>query len=130
MTTENKQTSSPNAHAGVGERCTDCGATLVEDQRYCLQCGARRGRPRLDFTAYWKPAPLGNPRANGSTMSPTGIHASESGTSPDGSARGSWPGAPSRRVGGMLCAAVLAAGILAGAALGPTPPNSPADAST
>ena len=37
---------------------------------------------------------------------------------------------PSRRVGGLLAAAVLAAGILVGAALGPTPPNSPADSST
>ena len=37
------------------EQCTGCGAVLVEDQRYCLQCGARHGKPRLDFTAFWEP---------------------------------------------------------------------------
>ena len=38
--------------------------------------------------------------------------------------------APSRRLGALLLAAVLAGGILAGAALGPNPPNSPAEDST
>jgi hypothetical protein len=43
-----------------------------------------------------------------------------------------WPGAgaPSRRVAGVLAAGVLAVGIVAGAALGPAPSSSPADAST
>lgn len=29
--------------------CPSCGAALAEDQRYCLNCGQRRGEPRLDF---------------------------------------------------------------------------------
>ncbi|MGA9286039.1 MAG: hypothetical protein WBV85_11435 [Solirubrobacteraceae bacterium] len=149
MTTENNQGHSPtpNARAVASERCAGCGATLVEDQRYCLQCGVRRGLPRLDFTAFWKAASLSGTHAGGSAASPTGAHEGRSATSPTDahegglgpprdastravSAHGSWPGAPSRRVGGLLAAAVLAAGILAGAALGPTPPNSPADSST
>ncbi len=32
-----------------GERCPSCGAPLAADQRYCLECGQRRGDPRLPF---------------------------------------------------------------------------------
>lgn len=32
-----------------GEPCRSCGAPLAADQRYCLNCGQRRGSPRLDF---------------------------------------------------------------------------------
>ncbi|HWH92870.1 MAG TPA: hypothetical protein VNT03_03330, partial [Baekduia sp.] len=28
--------------------CGQCGAPLAGDQRYCLECGARRGAPRVD----------------------------------------------------------------------------------
>ena len=30
-----------------GEPCDPCGAPLAADQRYCLECGARRGEPRV-----------------------------------------------------------------------------------
>lgn len=33
-------------------RCQGCGAVLAEDQRYCLNCGRRRGEPRIDFRRY------------------------------------------------------------------------------
>ncbi len=125
MITENNHGHSPtpNARADAGERCTGCGATLAEDQRYCLHCGARRGLPRLDFTAFWKPASSTGQRVSGSTVSTSGPQSSESTTSSSGRA-------PSRRMGALLVATVLAAGIVAGAALGPNPPNSPADSST
>jgi hypothetical protein len=32
-----------------GDQCANCGAQLAADQRYCLQCGQRRGDPRLPF---------------------------------------------------------------------------------
>jgi hypothetical protein len=32
-----------------GEPCPNCGAPLAADQRYCLQCGARRAEARLAF---------------------------------------------------------------------------------
>lgn len=32
-----------------GDQCTSCGAPLAADQRYCLECGQRRGDPRLPF---------------------------------------------------------------------------------
>jgi hypothetical protein len=55
MNTENNQDQPAHAHGHPTprEQCADCGATLVEDQRYCLQCGARRGKPRIDFAAFW-----------------------------------------------------------------------------
>lgn len=39
----------------VGERCANCGATLASDQRYCVQCGERRGTNR--FSTATMPAP-------------------------------------------------------------------------
>ncbi len=32
-----------------GDQCPSCGAVLAADQRYCLECGHRRGDPRLPF---------------------------------------------------------------------------------
>jgi hypothetical protein len=32
-----------------GDQCPSCGAPLAADQRYCLECGQRRGDPRLPF---------------------------------------------------------------------------------
>lgn len=33
----------------AGDRCVSCGAPMASDQRYCLECGQRRGDPRLPF---------------------------------------------------------------------------------
>jgi len=40
----------------VGDRCATCGAPLASDQRYCVQCGERRGKARFPVTAP-SPAP-------------------------------------------------------------------------
>jgi hypothetical protein len=32
---------------GRGDRCTNCGSSLASDQRYCIECGQRRGKPRF-----------------------------------------------------------------------------------
>jgi hypothetical protein len=34
---------------GGNESCPNCGARMAADQRYCLNCGHRRGDPRLPF---------------------------------------------------------------------------------
>jgi len=34
---------------GGNDSCPDCGARMAADQRYCLNCGHRRGEPRLPF---------------------------------------------------------------------------------
>jgi hypothetical protein len=49
------------------ENCLSCGAAMAEDQRYCLNCGVRRGETRLPFaqvmaTAHGSP-PAGAPPA-------------------------------------------------------------------
>jgi hypothetical protein len=31
----------------VGDRCANCQAPLASDQRYCVNCGQRRGKPRF-----------------------------------------------------------------------------------
>lgn len=33
----------------AGDQCPSCGGLLASDQRYCLECGQRRGDPRLPF---------------------------------------------------------------------------------
>jgi hypothetical protein len=33
-----------------GEPCRECGSPLAADQRYCLNCGKRRGEPRVDYS--------------------------------------------------------------------------------
>jgi hypothetical protein len=38
----------PQALSGF-EQCPSCGALVAVDQRYCLECGHRRGEPRLPF---------------------------------------------------------------------------------
>jgi hypothetical protein len=41
--------------ATVGDRCVGCGTPLATDQKYCLNCGERRGKPR--FALGSSPAP-------------------------------------------------------------------------
>jgi hypothetical protein len=35
----------------MGDRCVNCGAPLAADQRYCVNCGERRGAPRFTLPA-------------------------------------------------------------------------------
>jgi hypothetical protein len=41
--------SQPSLVAGVGDQCTNCGARLAPEQRYCVECGERRGQSRMPF---------------------------------------------------------------------------------
>lgn len=38
--------------AQEGEACPNCAAPMAPDQRYCLNCGARRGEPRVPIDRY------------------------------------------------------------------------------
>jgi hypothetical protein len=51
-----------------GEPCRECGAPLAADQRYCLNCGKRRGEPRIDFQQHLPAAVAAS--ANGGTPVP------------------------------------------------------------
>lgn len=57
----------------VGDRCVNCGAPLSSDQRYCVNCGERRGKPRFALaepgtqitqTTVTAPRPSRRPRAS------------------------------------------------------------------
>jgi phosphatidylinositol-3-phosphatase len=91
-----------------GEPCTVCGEPLAADQRYCLNCGERRGPPRLD--------PLAPARGREPALDATPIPARTAAP---------WP-LPTPRVGGVATMLVLGFGIVAGAAAGPRSDLAPA----
>lgn len=102
----------------AGEPCAQCAAPLASDQRYCLECGRRRGAARLDVLAH----------ARARTRMPrTLIHAdppAPEATVPGadtGRGRGIAAGlaAVSPRVAALLCLGMLTGGIALGAAAGP-----------
>jgi hypothetical protein len=39
----------PTLISAQGDACPSCGALVAPDQRYCIECGERRGQPRLPF---------------------------------------------------------------------------------
>ena len=51
----------PLVGAGMNDRCVSCDAPLASDQRYCLNCGERRGKSR--FPATGTVAPTAEPSA-------------------------------------------------------------------
>jgi hypothetical protein len=48
-----------------GDTCEQCGSVLATDQRYCLNCGRRRGEARVDYERRLAGAP---PAANGNVV--------------------------------------------------------------
>ena len=54
--------------AAIREQCSACGAAMASDQRYCVECGQRRGPARVPFmdemaqTAREAPAARRSPR--------------------------------------------------------------------
>lgn len=62
-----------SAAAASGQHCASCGATLTPDQRYCVECGQRRGPTRPPFMegAGQQPgAPAPAPAKKGPRFSP------------------------------------------------------------
>jgi len=47
-----EQRTSTTAGGQGGQPCAACGKPLAADQRYCLNCGARRGAPRVAYGTY------------------------------------------------------------------------------
>jgi hypothetical protein len=99
--------------------CGECGSPLHADQRYCLQCGARSGAPRVDpLAALGFPLEVhtsGNAPATIATA-PRSAPADETRPLTARASRG-----PTRRTAAALAAATLVLGGVAGAALGPGP---------
>jgi hypothetical protein len=62
------------------DRCTECGAEMALDQRYCVECGNRRGPARFSLSrssrtsvAVVPQAPRGSTRPAGMLLAATGI---------------------------------------------------------
>ncbi|WP_445152564.1 hypothetical protein [Baekduia sp. Peel2402] len=93
--------------------CGECSALLHADQRYCLECGARHGAPRIDALSELGFEPTGDGVA---PAVPAAVAVQE--PVPVGRAT------PSRRLTAALAIATLALGGVAGAAVGPVPEGS------
>lgn len=70
--------------SAVDDRCAHCRAPLASEQRYCVNCGARRGKPRFTAEALAaqtslvpasvaEPAPPHRPRASPATTLVAGV---------------------------------------------------------
>jgi hypothetical protein len=114
-----------NGDAGSGgagtEACAGCAAALAASQRYCLECGARRGplpavvanrvgalkeRGRRDGT-----------KADGKPVSPADVSAGAAGE--DSEKGGPWSFMPSPQVAAIAVMALLAAGVVLGSVTNP-----------
>ncbi len=98
----------------AGESCAGCGSPLAADQRYCLECGQRRGEPRVDYRAEMARADAGEAAAKpgAPAPSPAGDEDSERAGAKSGRERDF---APLAAVGGI---AVLGLMLLVGVLIG------------
>jgi hypothetical protein len=60
----------------VGDSCANCGTRLASDQRYCVECGERRGKPRYSLSGPAASTARQSPRSR----SPRGARWSGNGT--------------------------------------------------
>ncbi len=101
-----------------GEPCAQCGSPLAADQRYCLNCGKRRGGARVDYrqrmqaaSAAAEPAPPGSAPPGASNSVGAAPSPAEAGRA----AKGERDYAPLAAVGGI---AVLGLMLLVGVLIG------------
>ena len=45
----NHEEAGPLGAPGGADRCANCGSPLAPDQRYCVECGERRGKTRFSY---------------------------------------------------------------------------------
>lgn len=93
-----------------GEPCEECAAPLAVDQRYCLNCGHRRGEPRVDYRKAM--AAAAGPESAGATSQPSQPPGEEE---PPKETGGERDFAPLAAVGGI---AVLGLMLLVGVLIG------------
>jgi hypothetical protein len=102
-----------------GEPCAQCGSPLAADQRYCLNCGARRGGPRVDYRE--RMAAASRPAEPGSGPAPPAD------AEPAKPAKGERDYAPLAAVGGIaVLGLMLLVGVLIGRGDGGDPAPAPA----
>jgi hypothetical protein len=104
----------PAEHLGVSPHssCRECGARLAYDQRYCVECGARRG-----------PLPLATAKLIGVAPAERSGEADREGDPGAGEAAGASAGGAlaglSPALAGVAVIALLAFGVLVGSAVSP-----------
>ena len=97
----------------VGETCVECGAPLAIDQRYCLNCGRRRGAPRVDFREHLPPENAAN--GNGAVPTPSATTATPPETTMPAEQKPGRDYAPLAAVGGIaILGLMLLVGVLIG----------------
>jgi hypothetical protein len=65
---------------GMGDRCVTCDAPLAPDQRYCLNCGERRGKSRFPGQSLAAPQPEPSAGSSGQRREPPGRRLSSGAT--------------------------------------------------
>ena len=116
----------PPALAADGQQCPTCGVPMAADQRYCVNCGERRGEARLDPLQQAQAAALAPAAvAGGPALAGADMAAVAGGPTPQSPADASpWYSLESLEFGSprVVAAAVLgvlAAGIAVGVVAGP-----------
>lgn len=94
-----------------GEPCGGCGSPLAADQRYCLECGRRRGEPRVDYRQRMAAASSERPALDPAQAAPVPPRE----TDPENPVRAERDFAPLAAVGGI---AVLGLMLLVGVLIG------------
>lgn len=57
----------------ASDRCPNCHAPLASDQRYCINCGERRGRPRFAYQQRTEAPPPAPPKRERRIHAPAGM---------------------------------------------------------
>jgi hypothetical protein len=117
VTNSTEDEGSRKAQAGC---CAECGAALSADQRYCLQCGTRRG-PLPAVVASRVDALKQSGRATaaaGAAAAPAALDEGEE-------KPGRWDFMPSPQVAAVVVMALLAAGVVLGSVTSPLAQSAP-----
>jgi hypothetical protein len=61
-------------NAAASDRCASCNVPLASDQRYCVNCGERRGKPRFVYQSQTASAPASTaPHRDRPNRAPAGL---------------------------------------------------------
>lgn len=118
----------PDDHdSNAGARhCGECGAALTADQRYCLQCGVRRGA--LPAVVADRVSALKERGRASDTGAIPVAPAVPAGDEAEAAANGRWDWMPSPQVAAVAVMALLAAGVVLGSVTSPLAQSAPGSA--
>lgn len=106
--------------ATPGERCPECGTGLSASQRYCLECGARRGPlPAMVARRIDALKKRVRPKAAETASASLAAAAAAGEGEKDAQRAGQWDFMPSPQVAAVAVLALLAAGVVLGSVTSP-----------